>query len=199
MFLTSPLKSPRSQARITIVLSALLRASLLTALYASSTLAQSPASGRIAGTVKDQKGARIVGAEITITSNATAQQRKVTSDDQGNYSVSLLSPGTYVVKIAATGFALASFAPVSVMITETTTADAELVPAGPDTVSIKIDSLMQRESPQLGRVVDTRTVSELPLATRNFTQILSMASGSAAGVSVPTVAGGVLKIVMGAA
>lgn len=189
MFLTSRLKSPGSNARFTRILSALLRASLLTALCASSTLAQSPTSGRIAGTAKDQRGARIAGAKVTITSNATAEERKVTTDDQGNYSVPLLSPGTYVVRITASGFAAAVFARVPVIITETTTVDAEILPAGPDTVSVEIDSLIQRDGPQLGRAVDTRAVSELPLATRNFTQILALSPGTAVALPDHTALG----------
>ncbi len=185
--LLDSLKSPRPGLSKTLTVSLL--ACLLAALCVSSTFAQSPTTGRIAGTVKDEKGARIVGAEITITSNATAEHRKVTSDDQGNYSVSLLSPGTYVVKIIATGFAPTSFASVSVMITETTNADAELIPAGPDTVSIEIDPLTQRDGPQLGRVVDTRTVSELPLATRNFTQILALSPGTSVTLADNTALG----------
>jgi hypothetical protein len=176
------LKSLQTGAGFSRTLLASLRACLLSALCVSSTFAQSPTTGRIAGTVKDETGARIVGAQVTITSNATAEQRKVTSDDQGNYSVPLLSPGTYLVKITATGFAPASFVPVLVIITETTIADAEMVLAGPDTVSIEIDSLLHRDGPQLGRVVDARAVSGLPLATRNFTQLLALSPGTVTGL-----------------
>jgi hypothetical protein len=130
-----------------------------------------------------------MGAQITITNNATAEERKATSDEQGNYSAPLIAPGTYVVKITATGFARALFAPVQVIITETTTADAEMTPAGPDTVSIEIDPLIQKTGPQLGRAVGTRAVSELPLATRNFTQILALSPGTSVTLADNTALG----------
>ena len=38
--------------------------------------------------------------------------------------------------------------------------------------------LIQAGGPQLGRVVDSRAVAELPLATRNFTQILALSPGT---------------------
>src|ERR1051326_8299055 len=177
MWLDSSVRLPRPNARLSKTLIALLQACVLSALY-TSRVAQSPTTGRIAGTLKDPHGARIVGAQVTITSNATAEQRRVTSDDQGNYSAALLSPGTYIVRIVASGFAPALFAPVPVIITETTPADAELVPAGPEPASIEIDSLIHSDGPQLGRVVDTRAVSGLPLATRNITQILALSSGT---------------------
>lgn len=187
--LSDSLNSPRPGASLSRTLLAAVRACLLGAVCFLSVFAQSPTTGRIAGTVKDEKGGRIVGAEISVTNDATAQQRRVTSDDQGNYSVSLLSPGTYAVKITATGFAPVLFTSVSVAITETTSADAGMVPSGPDTVSIEIDSQTQRDGAQLGRVVNTRTVSELPLATRNFTQILALSPGTSVTLADNTALG----------
>lgn len=189
MFLDSRLKSPRSNARSSRTLMAVLRACLLSALCTPSIFAQSSTTGRIAGTVKDENGAHVVSAEVTITSNTTAAERRVTTNDQGNYSVPLLSPGTYLVRITASGFAPAVFAPVPVVITETTTVDAQMLPAGPDMVSTEIDSLIQRDGPQLGRVVDMRTLSELPLATRNFTQILALSPGTAVALPDHTALG----------
>src|SRR5215470_20299251 len=74
-----------------------------------SAFAQTQTTGRIVGIVKDQKGYRITAASVTITNSATAQERKVTTDDQGAYSVPLLAPGLYVVRITGPGFAPAAF------------------------------------------------------------------------------------------
>jgi hypothetical protein len=171
------------------MLFALRRVCVLTALCAVTSFGQSSTSGRIAGTLKDERGDRIVGAQITVSSQTSGEQRRVTSDDQGKYSIPFLSPGTYRVTIKANGFAIAELAPVAVIITETTTADAELVPAGPDTVSVAVDSLIQRDGAQMGRVVDTRAVSELPLATRNFTQILGLSPGTSVPLADNTALG----------
>src|SRR5690242_17384520 len=145
-----------------------------------SALAQTQTTGRISGTVKDQNEAVIVGAEVTVVSKATGDVRKIRTDGEGNCTVSLLPPGTYEVRVTANGFNLAVFDNVQVVITETTQVDANLTVAGiiADPVVVRIAPLIQREGPQLGRVVDSRTVSELPLATRNFTQILGLSSGT---------------------
>src|SRR2546428_3541630 len=92
-------------------------ASLL--LSSISALAQTPTTGRIAGTVKDQNGAVIVGAEVTVVSKATGDERKVTTDGEGNYEVPFLPPGTYRVSVAANGFRAYLF-DTEVAITETT-------------------------------------------------------------------------------
>src|SRR5439155_14661802 len=150
----------------------------------ASTHAQGPTTGRIAGTIKDQNGAVIVGAEVTVVNRATGDERRVTTDSEGNYAVPLLPPGAYLVKVTAQGFNQgneSSLNTVQVFITQTTPADAVLAVAGVvvDPVVVRIAPLIQKDGPQLGRVVDSRAVAELPLATRNLTQILGLSPGAA--------------------
>jgi hypothetical protein len=161
-------------------------ASLLLALAFSlcplTALAQTQTTGRIAGTVKDQNGAVIVGAEVTVVSRTTGDERKVTTDAQGNYSVPLLPPGAYRVKVTARGFNQALLDTAQAVITETTQVNADLTVAGvivDPVLVLTAPSLIQRDGPQRGRIVDSRAVSELPLATRNFTQILGLSPGTA--------------------
>ena len=85
------------------------------------------------------------------------------------------------MKVTAQGFNSILLDSVQVVITETTQVDANLTVAGVivDPVVVRIAPLIQKDGPQLGRVVDSRAVSELPLATRNFTQILGLSPGTA--------------------
>src|SRR5437016_6634473 len=69
-----------------------------------SVLAQGGTTGRIAGTVEDAKGAVIAGAEITVASRATGEERTVIAKSTGDYGVLLLPPGIYQVRIEASGF-----------------------------------------------------------------------------------------------
>ena len=158
----------------------------LLALSTSSASAQSQTTGRIAGTVKDEKGALVVGAEVTVSSQTTGAERKVTTDNEANYSVPLLAPGAYRVSVSETGFSTTVLERIRVVITESTTVDVVLRVAGPRTDGhfiVSTTPLLQTDGPQLGRVVDTRAVSELPLATRNFLQILALSPGTS--VSLP--------------
>ncbi|HMG37432.1 MAG TPA: carboxypeptidase-like regulatory domain-containing protein, partial [Blastocatellia bacterium] len=143
------------------------------------TLAQSQTTGSIAGTVRDQTGAVIAGVAVTVVSRTTGEKRIVTTNDRGNYAVPLLPPDTYNVIIAANGFKQALIDNVLVAITETKSVNAEIT-VGDVKESVAIHAtqpLIQNGGPQLGRVVDSRGVSELPLATRNFTQILALSPG----------------------
>ena len=143
-------------------------------------LAQSQTTGRIAGSVTDEKGGALPGAEVTVANKATGQQRSVVSDDSGHFIVPLLTPGGYDVIVTANGFKKFVAEDLKVTLTETTTLDPSLeVGAVTETVTVNAaPQLVQTEGAQLGRVVDSRTVSELPLATRNFTQILGLSPGA---------------------
>ncbi len=151
----------------------------LSFLFLFSFTATAQTTGRIAGSVKDQVGSAIVGAEVITVSLTTGDERRVTTDETGHYSVPLLPSGTYRVKIAAPGFNPAVMDIVQVVITENTQVNADLTVVGviADPIVVHIAPLVQRDGPQLGRVVDSRALSELPLATRNFTQILALSPG----------------------
>ncbi len=154
----------------------------LTLISTSSALAQTQTTGRITGTVKDQNGALIIGAEVKVTNEDTSEAHQTKTNEQGSYSLSLLPPGNYQGTITAHGFAPAHFT-AKVTITETTTVDKELgFSLDPITVEVR-SQLVQSEGPQLGRVVDSRAVSELPLAARNFTQLFGLSTGTATGLS----------------
>jgi hypothetical protein len=167
----------RKAASLLLVLSFLLLPSM-------TASAQSGTTGRIAGTVTDAKGELIAGAEITVASRATGEERKVISGTKGNYAVVLL-PGIYRVSIEASGFKQSHSDHVQVNITQTNVVNIELE-VGDLKESVIISTappLIQRDGPQLGRVVDSRALSELPLATRNFTHVLGLSPG--ASVALP--------------
>src|SRR5258705_8104079 len=129
------------------------------------TLAQIQTTGRIRGTVTDEKGAVIVGAEVIAISRATGEERKVITDRAGNFAVSLLPSSTYLVSVTASGFKKALFDNVKVAITETTTINAELAVGAVLEASVMVNtapSLVQTDGPQRGRVVDSRAVSGPP-------------------------------------
>src|SRR5437870_1883938 len=73
-------------------------------LCAAAALGQNQTTGRITGSVKDPNGALIAGAEVTVKSKTTAAERIATTDDQGNFTVSLLPSGLYHLRVAAVGF-----------------------------------------------------------------------------------------------
>src|ERR1044071_3683296 len=155
---------------------------LLLIVCTTCAFSQSQITGRLAGTITDEKRAVIIGAQVVAVSRATNDERIVVTDAAGNYNVSLLLPGAYRVSVNASGFNPAVFESVQVVITETTIINVKLTVADikVDPINVRTGLLSQGDGPQLGRVVNSRAVSNLPLATRNFTQILALSPGTSA-------------------
>ena len=72
------------------------------ALAASFAFSQSQAtSGNVEGRVLDPNGAAVPGVTVTATNQQTGFEKTATSDEEGNYRIIVLPPGTY--KVVATG------------------------------------------------------------------------------------------------
>src|SRR5262249_31929706 len=127
----------------------------------------------------DPSGTMVVGARVTVRSRATGYQRIVTAGGSGDFVVPSLPPDDYEVKIEATGFGMLILPNVRVRVTETTSLNATLA-IGPasEAVTVTATAQIQRDGPQLGRLVEGSATTALPLATRNFTQILTLSPGT---------------------
>ncbi len=148
-------------------------------------MAQSAGTAGLAGNVTDQSGAAIPNVTVTITSNDTGLTRTTTTGADGTYKFSLLPPGTYHVRFAATGFKTADVGAVNLNVTETPQLNRTLV-IGQQTEQVTVEAAaetLQTQSSTLGSVVGTAEVSGLPLSNRNYTQILSLSAGANAAVN----------------
>ncbi len=147
--------------------------------------AQTVSTGAIAGTVTDPSGSAIPSVNISATEKATASKRKVQTDSSGSYRFSLLPPGGYELRFEATGFKSVVLPPVIVTVTETSTLNVQMI-LGEARETVEVSATVQAvqsENATLGTVVDSRTIGDLPLSTRNYTQILTMSTGVVADVS----------------
>ncbi len=147
--------------------------------------AQTASTGQIAGTVRDQTGAVIPEVTVIVTEAKTGLKREVKTDALGTYTVPLLPPGVYTVEFSREGFRPLVRENVAVRITLTTTVDVtlEVAPLGAETVTVTEEApLLQTDRPTTGRVIEERTIRQLPLATRNFQQMLALSPGTLASV-----------------
>ncbi|HEV2200065.1 MAG TPA: carboxypeptidase-like regulatory domain-containing protein [Bryobacteraceae bacterium] len=80
-----------------------LATSLSVLLFSASLFAQGN-FGRILGTVTDQTGAVLPGAKVTVLDTERGIARALTTDAAGEYNAPTLIPGTYTVRVEASGF-----------------------------------------------------------------------------------------------
>src|SRR5437016_3116283 len=161
-----------TSARVAIFVSIIL-------LEGAHVLGQTQTTGRITGTVKDAQGAVIAGAEVVIENPATADKHSLATDISGSFSILQLSPGYYDGNIRARGFNPAMFHAVAVDLGETTTINVTLQIAQSN-VEITVNDappLVRSDGVDLASTIDTRSLETLPLPTRNFLQLLTLAPG----------------------
>jgi len=148
----------------------------LVGIAAVAAAAQTSGTGAVSGLVTDSSGASIVGAQIKVTNTGTGETRAVSTDSSGNYVVALLLPGEYDVDVSNSGFKTVSVVGVRVIVSEKTTVNARLEIGEVSqkvTVSATMEQL-QTQSSALGNVTIGEQVRDLPLATRNYTQIIAL-------------------------
>jgi hypothetical protein len=178
----------------TLLCSRLAYVAILTLLLAICTpflMAQSAGTSALAGTVTDPSGAAIPNVTVTITNNGTGQSRTATTGPDGSYRFNLLQPGNYRVSFAATGFKTGEVASVQLAVTETPQLDRALeVGAQAEQVTVEAAAeTLQTQSSTLGTTVTSQQVTGLPLSNRNYTQLLTMATGANADVNNATTIG----------
>ena len=148
-------------------------------LMAGGLRAQGPGTGAIEGTVHDPSGRVVQQAAVTAVSDSTGVTRTTATNAAGGFTVPLLAPGTYTVKVREAGFADSTLAGVRVVVGETGAVDFRLAIAAVGvTVQVTADEeIAQSQSSTLGRAVGEEAIKTLPLENRNYTQILSLSPG----------------------
>src|SRR5712671_5943138 len=114
------------------------------------------AAGEITGVVKDQAGAAVPGATVTVTNVGTNRQRVVVSSGDGVYTAPSLAPGEYRVDVELSGFKPVRREGLRVSTGEKVRIDFNLaVGSVSEQVNITADAPMLRaETASLGTVVE---------------------------------------------
>ncbi len=148
-------------------------------LAASAVLGQTPGTGAITGNVTDPHRRAVTHAVVLAENDATHVVRSVFTSADGDFHIPLLAPGSYTVTVSAPGFALNATHALHVTVSETRSLTVELAVADSST-TIRVSGRapdVQTESSTLGGVVDETAIQTLPLANRNYTQILGLSPG----------------------
>ena len=148
-------------------------------LYTSRCLwAQTAGTGALTVTVTDPSDATIAGSTLTVT-NSAGLSRSGTTAANGSYTFTLLPVGDYKVTISAPGFRTIEVPSLTVNVAETYVLNQKLEVGSASqqvTVTARAQTL-ETQSVTLGGVVGNELLTDLPLVTRNYTQILGLSPG----------------------
>jgi len=140
-------------------------------------------TGAILGTVKDQSGAVVPGAKVSLTNEGTSFTLSTVSAADGAYIFTPVKIGTYAVSVEVAGFRKATRKGVALSVQQQVVVDFELVP-GQITQSVDVTAaapLLQSTNASVGQVVDRQAVNNLPLNGRNYTFLAQITAGVSFG------------------
>src|SRR3989441_9200181 len=126
-----------------------------------AAIAQS-ATATVSGTVEDQNGAVVPGVSITIQNRATSLERQATTNDNGQFTIPLLSPGTYTITARHDGFTTAEIRDVVLNVGDQKAFQVQLKTGNiNETVNVTAETPLINETVGVGTVVDRKFVENL--------------------------------------
>ena len=136
-------------------------------------------SAEVWGSVSDVTGGRIPGAQITAQLSSTQQKFTATADQDGHFDLPQLPVGDYALTVDAPGFTEYKLAHFTLRADDHDEQSITLqVGSSQETTIVQtIASGLQSTSPSVKEVLANRTISELPLKSRQMLQLTLLSEG----------------------
>ena len=148
----------------------------------------------VRGRVLDPAGAAVAKARVDLTQAGTNTRLSSVSSGSGDYSFTNLTPGLYQIDVTAAGFAHLTRTGVRAIVGQTVSVDLRVTPGGgQQTVRVTGDApLLQSATSNVQTNIAGSTVIAMPLNTRNFVQLATLAPGVELppGTVLPRINGG---------
>jgi hypothetical protein len=152
----------------------------------ASSLLRADVTGSITGVVHDRANAVVAGAKVTITNSQTNLSQSANSAADGSYHFLALAAGNYKITVTAVGFRPYATSDITVQVNDELRLD---IPLDVGTVVEVVDVTahpvrVETESTQLGDVIDSQKMLNLPLNGRSYLDLLGLQAGVAPDGSV---------------
>jgi len=146
-------------------------------------VAQAQTGGTITGEVKDQSGALVPNAAITVTNPATNVVRTAATNSAGIYIFPDLIPGRYQVKAMASGFQTAVTNDIELQVQQTARVDFALnLGQANQTVQVEANAaLLTTDNATVGTVIEEQRIVDLPLNGRSYFSLVALSPGVTTG------------------
>ncbi|HLW75438.1 MAG TPA: carboxypeptidase-like regulatory domain-containing protein, partial [Bryobacteraceae bacterium] len=161
-----------------------------------TALAQTSTTGKVVGTVTDQTGAVVPGAQMELINAATNAVQTATSDSSGGYVFATVQPGQYKLMVKMRGFRPATVSNLTVEVNKSADVPMHLE-VGQDTEVVEVTATaaaqLQTTDSQVGNVLSTDEILRLPTLQRNATELMNLQPATVTGGSglAMRVAGGI--------
>jgi Carboxypeptidase regulatory-like domain len=134
----------------------------------------------ITGLVTDETGGALPGVTITATNQATNVQHVAVTNEVGNYTITPVTVGSYVIRAELAGFRTSTTVPIALEARQVARLDLKMA-VGAITESVEVagvSPILQTETTTVGEVLSGNTVQSLPLNGRNTGQLALLLPGT---------------------
>ncbi len=140
---------------------------------------QTTQSATLRGTVKDPNGAVIPNATVTVISERTKSERKVTTNDDGGYVFNALTPDTYTLRVENQGFKTSQQTGITLAASDTRGVDMSLEVGGAgDVVNITgAPEPIQKETGAKENTITAKQIDNLSIIGRSALELLRILPG----------------------
>lgn len=146
-------------------------------LFPASWLAAQTNTTALSGTVLDASGAIIPGATINIANAASGSTQTRKANSKGEFSFEQLTPGTYEVKVSASGFSEQDER-VELLVSTPVSLSFKLTAGSTEVINVETNiAEINNTDATLGKAFDSAQVANLPYLANNVTYLLSLQPG----------------------
>jgi hypothetical protein len=152
---------------------------LLIVVVLVATAARAEVGGKITGVVKDQTGSVIPGAAVVVTNTQTGAKLTTATDQDGVFTFPVLSVGQYQIDVTSDAFKSYRKTGLVIDINSALVLDVTLQVKEQDQSIVVTESAAQVETTdtQLGQVLGSKKVTEIPLNGRSYTDLFATQVG----------------------
>ncbi len=153
-----------------------LAALLLVAFTLNAAIWAQVVGGAISGIVRDQTGAALVGANVTIKSAETGAERKLVTDASGMYATASIAVGEYEITASKEGFNSETKTGINLVIGQSRTVDL-MLQLGSVRQEITVEeapSPVNLSTQENSGLVSERQVKDLPLNGRSYDELITL-------------------------
>ncbi|MCU1313012.1 MAG: TonB-dependent receptor plug [Acidobacteriaceae bacterium] len=157
------------------------RAAISFAVLSSMVATAQTFRGAINGTITDPGGAAVPGSQVQLVDDATGIAHQTVASGAGDFSFPDLPLGSYTIIVTSPGFDTVKVTKVNVSAGAIHTVPVKLAVAQQaTTVEVSAAALaLDTTSPVQTTTIPSKTVQDIPLNGRDFTQMIGLAPGFA--------------------